>query len=77
MTALWNERNTDSNECEKIWVHEQRSRIYVKAVHVFHLAHASIHAFPAHASLISAHASLISMDTFLMVPVHQHDGVAW
>ena len=48
----------------------------MKVVHVFHLAHASIHAFPAHASLISAHASLISTDAFLMVSTHQHDGVA-
>ena len=59
----------------------QRSRIYVKAVHVFHLAHASIHAFPAHASLISAHASLISahaslifVDVFSMVLMEKRHG---
>ena len=38
----------------------------MQAVHVYRLAHASIHAFPAHASFISEHASLIFMDGFSM-----------
>ena len=38
----------------------------MQAAHVYRLAHASIHAFPAHASLISKHASLIFMDGFSM-----------
>ncbi len=51
----------------------------MQAIHIFHLAHASIHAFPAHACLISAHASLVFTDAFLMVPVHMmewhNDGI--
>ena len=38
----------------------------MQAAHVYRLAHASIHTFPAHASLISEHASLIFMDGFSM-----------
>ena len=38
----------------------------MQAAHVYRLAHASIYAFPAHASLISKHASLIFMDGFSM-----------
>jgi hypothetical protein len=38
----------------------------VQAAHVYRLSHASIHAFPAHASLVSKHASLVFMDGFSM-----------
>ena len=50
-------------------IYMQRSGIYMQAVHVYRTAHASIHAFPAHASFISAHVFLIFMDASLMVPV--------
>ncbi len=41
--------------------------MYVQAMHVYRLAHAPIHVFPAHASLISAHVSLIFIRKVLYV----------
>ena len=55
-------------------MHAQRSKICVQAVHVYRLAHASIHVFPAHAPLISAHASLIFVDVFSMVLMEKRHG---
>jgi len=49
----------------------------VQVVHVYRIAHASIHAFPAHASLISAHASLIFVDIFSMFWHSRHGETSW
>jgi hypothetical protein len=50
----------------------QRSEMYVPVIHASRLAHAAMHAFPAHASLISAHASLIFTHTPSMVSTFWH-----